>query len=129
MHKGHGFSRAALVLADEGFKPRLQPLLWRILHEMLVRGAKHAEEKASLNEGHGFSRAVKGLRTTASAAEVRFVLPVRANSSVSCSLEAVQHTKEALIDAADCALRPKVCFIRLFPAKSQKGHVSVPFQP
>jgi hypothetical protein len=72
MHEGHGFSRAALVLADEGFKPRLQPLLWRILHEMLVRGAKHAEEKASLNEGHGFSRAVKGFRTTASAAEVRF---------------------------------------------------------
>jgi hypothetical protein len=29
-------------------------------------------EKASLHEGHGFSRAVKGLRTTASAAEVRF---------------------------------------------------------
>jgi hypothetical protein len=28
--------------------------------------------KASLHEGHGFSRAVKGLRTTALAAEVRF---------------------------------------------------------
>jgi hypothetical protein len=31
-----------------------------ILHEMLVWGARaeHAEGKASLNEGHGFSRAV-----------------------------------------------------------------------
>jgi hypothetical protein len=29
-------------------------------------------EKASLHEGHGFSRAIKGLPTTALAAEVRF---------------------------------------------------------
>jgi hypothetical protein len=34
--------------------------------------AKQAEGKASVHEGHGFSRAVKGLPTTALAAEVRF---------------------------------------------------------
>jgi hypothetical protein len=34
--------------------------------------AKQAEGKAPVHEGHGFSRAVKGLPTTALAAEVRF---------------------------------------------------------
>jgi len=36
---------------------------------------KKLNEKASLYEGHGFSRAVNGLCLTASAAEVRFSKP------------------------------------------------------
>jgi riboflavin synthase alpha subunit len=36
---------------------------------------KKLNEKASLYEGHGFSRAVNGLCLTASAAEVRFFKP------------------------------------------------------
>ena len=40
-------------------------------------------EKASLHEGHGFSRAVKGLPTTALAAEVRFFHTYGATSSLS----------------------------------------------
>jgi hypothetical protein len=36
---------------------------------------KRFKEKANLNEGHGFSRAVKSLYMTALAAEVRFLDP------------------------------------------------------
>jgi hypothetical protein len=36
---------------------------------------KRLKEKANLNEGHGFSRAVKSLYMTALAAEVRFLDP------------------------------------------------------
>jgi hypothetical protein len=48
---------------------------------VLVRGQglNLLREKASLHEGHGFSRAVKGLRTTALAAEVRFFRHIRGN--------------------------------------------------
>ena len=74
-----------------GFKP----LLRRILHEVLVRGAraKHAEGKAYLHEGHGFSRAVKGLRTTALAAEVRFFDTYGATSSLSAAVFAADDWK------------------------------------
>jgi hypothetical protein len=44
-----------------------------ILYKLLPRAtAKKLNEKASLYEGHGFSRAVNRLCLTASAAEVRF---------------------------------------------------------
>ena len=45
-----------------------------ILYKLLPRATvKKLNERASLYEGHGFSRAVNGLCLTASAAEVRFL--------------------------------------------------------
>ena len=77
------------------FENWLEPLLRRILHQVLVRGAraKHAEGKAYLHEGHGFSRAVKGLRTTALAAEVRFFDTYGATSSLSAAVFAADDWK------------------------------------
>src|SRR6202162_2822268 len=74
-----------------GFKP----LLRRILHQVLVRGAraKHAEGKAYLHEGHGFSRAKKGLRTTALAAEVRFFDTYGATSSLPRQINKLRRQK------------------------------------
>jgi len=50
---------------------------WAFLGLVLGARANMMREKASLHEGHGFrfSRAIKGLPTTASAAEVRFSTP------------------------------------------------------
>jgi hypothetical protein len=55
--------------------------------------AKNLSEKASLYEGHGFSRAVNGLCLTASAAEVRFYKTHR----FAVSLEVLTHPLRALM--------------------------------
>jgi hypothetical protein len=47
-----------------------------------AQGLNMLWEKASLHEGHGFSRAIEGLRTTALAAEVRFFDTYGATSSL-----------------------------------------------
>ena len=51
-------------------------------------------EKASLHEGHGFSRAIKGLPTTALAAEVRFFDTYGATSSLSAAVFAADDWKD-----------------------------------
>src|ERR1700733_4878193 len=61
--------------------------------------AKHAEGKAYLHEGDGFSRAVKGLRTTALAAEVRFFDTYGATSSLSAAVFAADDWKGVTSEA------------------------------
>ena len=58
-----------------------------------AQGLNMLREKASLHEGHGFSRAVKGLRTTALAAEVRFFDTYGATSSLSAAVFAADDWK------------------------------------
>jgi hypothetical protein len=55
---------------------------------------KNLNEKASLYEGHGFSRAVTRLCLTASAAEVRF----RDTHRFAVFLEVLSHPLDALVD-------------------------------
>jgi hypothetical protein len=69
--------------------------------------AKKLNEKASLYEGHGFSRAVNRLCLTASAAEVRFCETHR----FAVSLEVLRHLK-ALMDACRAARLNPCPFIR-----------------
>jgi len=72
--------------------------------------AKKLNEKASLHEGHGFSRAVNRLCLTASAAEVRFCETHR----FAVSLEVCRHPLKALMDprARVARLNPCPSFIR-----------------
>ena len=58
-----------------------------------AQGLNMLREKASLHEGHGFSRAIKGLRTTALAAEVRFFDTYGATSSLSAAVFAADDWK------------------------------------
>ena len=66
-----------------------------ILYKLLPRAtANNLNEKASLYEGHGFSRAVNRLCLTASAAEVRFCETHR----FAVSLEVLRHPLKALMN-------------------------------
>jgi hypothetical protein len=59
-----------------------------------AQGLNMLREKASLHEGHGFSRAIKGLRTTALAAEVRLFDTYGATSSLSAAVFAADDWKD-----------------------------------
>jgi hypothetical protein len=71
---GHPSREAGIVVSLKRRSQALLPSFPYATVRSVGRGvnAKQAEGKGSVHEGHGFSRAVNGLPTTALAAEVRF---------------------------------------------------------